>query len=154
MQGQAATTIAAPPDAVYDLVADLARMGEWSPECRRCELDEGQEVAEGAWFTGFNAIKTFEWETRSQIIAARRGEELAWAVGGAERPFVTWRYRFTPDGDGGTLVEESFVAHVVPPPLHDSTPEQLAKREARLVTGLGETLARLKQAAEQPAAAG
>ncbi|MEP7191775.1 MAG: SRPBCC family protein, partial [Actinomycetota bacterium] len=28
-------TVAAPADLVYGLVADLPRMGEWSPECER-----------------------------------------------------------------------------------------------------------------------
>ena len=29
---EVSTTIAAPPESVYALVADLSRMGEWSPE--------------------------------------------------------------------------------------------------------------------------
>ena len=36
-RGQARIDIAAPPDVVYDLIADVTRMGEWSPECYRCE---------------------------------------------------------------------------------------------------------------------
>src|SRR5436309_1985613 len=33
--------IDAPAERVYDLVADLSRMGEWSPECRRVEWLDG-----------------------------------------------------------------------------------------------------------------
>ena len=29
--------VSAAPEAVWALVADVPRMGEWSPECVRCE---------------------------------------------------------------------------------------------------------------------
>jgi hypothetical protein len=32
-RGRASIDIAAPPDVIYDLIADITRMGEWSPEC-------------------------------------------------------------------------------------------------------------------------
>ncbi|MGH9050843.1 MAG: SRPBCC family protein [Acidimicrobiia bacterium] len=31
----------APPEKLYELVSDVTRMGEWSPECRRCEWIDG-----------------------------------------------------------------------------------------------------------------
>jgi uncharacterized protein YndB with AHSA1/START domain len=34
--GSATTTIAAPISAVFAAVADVTRMGEWSPECVAC----------------------------------------------------------------------------------------------------------------------
>ena len=39
--------IDAPPERVYDLVADIGRMGEWSPECVRCSLDQGRDRRRG-----------------------------------------------------------------------------------------------------------
>ena len=33
--------IAASPEAVYALVSDITRMGEWSPECRECTWANG-----------------------------------------------------------------------------------------------------------------
>jgi hypothetical protein len=33
--------VAAPPDKIYELVADITRMGEWSPECVRCAWTKG-----------------------------------------------------------------------------------------------------------------
>ena len=44
---QVSTVIAAPPERIYDLVADLPRMGEWSPECQRVEWLDGSSGAEG-----------------------------------------------------------------------------------------------------------
>ena len=34
----------APAERIYDLVADLPRMGEWSPECRRWSGSTGRPV--------------------------------------------------------------------------------------------------------------
>ena len=41
--GQARITIAAAPEAVWDLIADVTRMGEWSPETTGCEWIEGAD---------------------------------------------------------------------------------------------------------------
>jgi branched-chain amino acid transport system permease protein len=37
LSDSASIHISMPPEAVYRLVSDVTRMGEWSPECRRCE---------------------------------------------------------------------------------------------------------------------
>ena len=43
--------VEAAPERIYDLVADLPRMGEWSPECQRVEWEGGADgPAEGARF--------------------------------------------------------------------------------------------------------
>jgi len=47
----------APPDAVWALVTDIERMGEWSPICRRCEwLGDHREATVGAPFKGTNRV--------------------------------------------------------------------------------------------------
>lgn len=33
--------VAASPERIYELVADMPRMGEWSPECQRVEWTDG-----------------------------------------------------------------------------------------------------------------
>ena len=48
-------TINATAELVYGLVADLPRMGEWSPECERVTWRGGAtRAAEGAQFIGHN----------------------------------------------------------------------------------------------------
>ena len=37
--------VAASPDAVYDLVSDITRTGEWSPVCTSCWWDDEAEAA-------------------------------------------------------------------------------------------------------------
>ena len=48
-QDSHSVVIEAPPERIYALVADLPRMGEWSPECQQVEwLDGSSRPAEGA----------------------------------------------------------------------------------------------------------
>jgi hypothetical protein len=96
--------VQAPPEAVYDLVSDVTRTGEWSPVCRACWWDEGATGQVGDWFTGRNENAERTWETRSQVLAADRGREFAWAVGGS---WVRWGYTLTPVA-GGTELTESW----------------------------------------------
>lgn len=54
-RGQSSIDIAAPPDLAYDLITDVTRMGEWSPECYRCDWVDGVVAAiPGARFRGYN----------------------------------------------------------------------------------------------------
>jgi hypothetical protein len=39
--GEARIEIDAAPLTVYELVSEITRMGEWSPECYRCEWLDG-----------------------------------------------------------------------------------------------------------------
>jgi len=75
--------VACPPEDLYDMVSDVTRMGEWSPVCKACWWDEGDGPRPGAWFTGRNELPERTWETRSQVVAADRGREFAFMVGGA-----------------------------------------------------------------------
>jgi hypothetical protein len=96
--------VAATPEALYDLVSDVTRVGEWSPECCEGWWDEGAGPKVGDWFNGRNKSGDQTWETKSQIVAAERGKEFAFKVGGS---FVYWGYTFAPV-DGGTELTESW----------------------------------------------
>ena len=54
MHREASIEIHASPDAVYDLVADLPRMGEWSPENIGGEWQGGGSGKMGDRFIGHN----------------------------------------------------------------------------------------------------
>ncbi len=95
--------VEASPEAVYDLVSDITRTGEWSPVCTSCWWDDDADAGQvGAWFTGHNELPERTWETRSQVVAAERGREFAWIVGGA---FVRWGFVLEPDERGTRLTE-------------------------------------------------
>lgn len=141
--------INATPQALYDMIADVTRMGEWSPICKACWWDEGQGPEVGSWFTGRNELPDRTWETRSQIVAAEPGVEFAWAVGGDN---VRWGYEFVAV-DGGTQVTESW--EVLPAGVawfHERFGEdadnQLDIRADLARTGIPQTLQAIKDAAE------
>jgi uncharacterized protein YndB with AHSA1/START domain len=102
------TTIAAPPQTVYALISDLARMGEWSPETTGVTwLGGDTEPRIGARFRGTNRNGMRRWSTICTVVAAEPGRELAWESRLFGRPVALWRYRFEPDGSGGTKVTET-----------------------------------------------
>lgn len=141
--------IAAPPDAVWDLLADVTRMGEWSPECYRCAwLDGGTGPREGARFKGWNRQDLgpipVRWATTSTVVESHRGEVFSFTT---KDSGATWTYRLAATPDGGTHLVETRT---------DGTKPLLAKvfnavmpaRDERLRTGMQQTLDRLKATAE------
>lgn len=99
--------IDAPPERVYELVADLPRMGEWSPECVRCDwLGGATEAAPGARFKGRNRRGVRRWSTTGEVVVAEPGRELAFDVTSVfGLPVARWAYRLEAS-DGGTTVTE------------------------------------------------
>ena len=62
---------------VYGLVAELTRMGEWSPECRRVDWQDGAtSPAVGAKFVGHNRggpFKLMRWSRHGRVLTADPG---------------------------------------------------------------------------------
>ncbi len=141
--------VASSADSLYDMVSDVTRMGEWSPVCKRCWWDDGDGPRAGAWFTGRNELPERTWQTRSRVVAAQRGREFAFAVGGSR---ARWGYTFTPV-DGGTQVTESW--EFLPDGIAafherfgDDAQAQIADRIEAAHRGIPVTLAAIKNAAE------
>ena len=100
--------IAASPDAVYDAIADVTRMGEWSEECHRCEWHEGVDgPAVGASFDGHNRNGDLEWTTQGTITVADPGRELVFQCSMRGFHFSTWGYRIEPTAAGCLVTEWS-----------------------------------------------
>ena len=72
--------IAATPDAVWAVVSDITRIGEWSPECYRCEWDADQEPGIGATFTGYNHVGEKEWSNQCTIVDWTAPQQVSWEV--------------------------------------------------------------------------
>ena len=147
--------VSATPEDLYDMVADVTRMGEWSPICKACWWDEGAgpEVGAGpqvgAWFSGRNELPERTWETRSEVVAADRGREFAFIVGGS---YVRWGYTFEAV-DGGTEITESW--ELLPGGIamfevrfEADAPAQIADRSDLAERGIATTLAAIKKVAE------
>ncbi|MGH9184504.1 MAG: SRPBCC family protein [Acidimicrobiales bacterium] len=100
---QVSTHIDAPPGRVWDLVTDVTRMGEWSPECTGCEWnDDAGGPTVGARFKGHNRHGLVRWTTRCEVSVADAPSHFAFDV---EQSGARWGYRFEAD-DGGTRLTE------------------------------------------------
>ena len=150
LRHQDSIVVDATPEEVYDLVADVSNIGQWSPVCKACWYDEGAGPEVGAWFTGRNELPERTWETRSKVVAADRGREFAFVV--TELEVARWGYRFEAV-DGGTEVTETW--EFLPggraffeQRYGDDADAEIAERAELARTGIPETLAAIKRTAE------
>jgi ribosome-associated toxin RatA of RatAB toxin-antitoxin module len=148
--------VPAPPDRVYDLVADVTRTPEFSPEVAEVRwLGGATGPAVGARFEAVNVNQRGKrWKNRPVVTVADRGREFAFR---RTEPFsgtLVWRYRFEPV-DGGTRVVESYEVHQPVSRLGWFVIERVfgdTDRRAALREGMRTTLERLRDAVatEQP----
>ena len=141
--------IQAPAERIYSLVADLPRMGDWSPECRRAEwLDDADGPVEGARFVGHNQGGPFglmKWSRRGRVVTAVPAREFAFATEEGGREGVEWRYRLEPTAEG-TRVTESYVVSWIP--TWARIVDVPTNRVRELREGMRHTLEQLKRVAE------
>jgi hypothetical protein len=108
--GRVETTVDAPIDAVWRVVADVTRVGEWSHECRRVEwLDGATAAAPGVRFRGTNKAGPWTWSRVNEIVAADAPRRLVWrTVPTLLFPDSSeWRVELAPV-DGGTRIVQSY----------------------------------------------
>ena len=150
---ECSVSIAAPPERVYSLVADLTRMGEWSPENTGGRwLGDATGPETGVRFRGSNRKGLRRWSTTCTVTATDRGKRFAFDVKLGPLAISTWEYIFRPE-EGGTKVTEAWTdrraawLRVVAVPVMG-----IPSRPDHNRRGMERTLATLKAAAENPAA--
>lgn len=147
-QGSASVEVSRDPAVVFAAVADVTRMGEWSPECISARwLDGATGPAVGAKFAGDNRVAVLgltlkKWTTTSEVTACVPGEVFEFVAEG----YTTWRYRFEPSG-AGTKVTESYE---YPSTRRTQTfvYETVLRRPTAMIKGMQQTLERMKQSIE------
>jgi len=98
--------IAASPQAVYDAISDISRMGEWSPECHQCEwLDDATSAVVGARFDGHNRNEGNEWTTQGTVSAADPGRKFAFDCSVRDFHYATWSYEIEEIETGSRVTE-------------------------------------------------
>jgi uncharacterized protein YndB with AHSA1/START domain len=106
----------APPEKVWDLVSDVTRIGEFSPETFDGKwVDGATGPAVGAKFKGHvkrNGRGPTYW-TECTVNACEPGRVFGFGVGVGKRVVNSWRYDLEPR-DGGTDVTESFALTETP----------------------------------------
>lgn len=145
--GSASTHINASPEAVYGLISDVTRMGDWSPETVNAAwVDGATGPAPGARFKGTNRIGPIRWSTTPTVEVADPGREFTFATGKPEKPATRWSYKLVPSGDGTDVTESWEEVNTIPLIGALITP---GFRVRALNAGCAKTLDRLKAAAER-----
>jgi hypothetical protein len=142
--------VAAPPEALYDFIADMPAIGEISPQCKGGEW-EGDARGVGAYFIGSNAWRERAWKIRVRVVAADPNREFAWEnLGDPGEPnpddilgTIRWGYTFEPV-DGGTKVEETWRILRPYAQLETATGEDFERLIRNFEHAIAATLANLK----------
>jgi len=143
----ASRDIAAPSQKVWELVADLPRMGEWSPENAGGKWMNGATgPALGAVFKGNNRNGLRRWSTKVTVVGCEPAKVFEFAVTSGPLEVANWRYEFETT-DAGCRVTESWVDKRKPwfATIARVMGDHSAENADRQMT---ETLANLAKAAE------
>jgi uncharacterized protein YndB with AHSA1/START domain len=98
--------IAAAPQAVYAVIADVTGLPDWAAETVRCRWVEGATGASvGARFRGANRRGPVQWSTTSTVTAAEPGRAFGFRVTMGGFPVSDWRYDIEPAGAGSRVTE-------------------------------------------------
>lgn len=158
LTADAEEVVAARPELVWDLVADVTRIGQWSPECTGAAwLAEPGGPWPGARFTGHNRLANgFEYDVTCVVTEADRPRAFAWVVlDDSGAPSSSWQYSIDALPAGGTTIRHRFThgpgdsflrqAAATAP---DTAARLLATRQHTLRANMTATLRAIKAAAE------
>ena len=150
----ASVDIEAPPELVWSLVSDPARMPDWSPQCRKMIVRGKAPVGVGTRTFNINRRGPLFWPTRSKIKAFETGKRFAFTI--AENGTV-WSFDLEPTTTGTRLTESRRAPNGVSNLSNFLTRTVLGGTEnfeEELEAGMGQTLERIKAAAEGRVPAG
>jgi uncharacterized protein YndB with AHSA1/START domain len=99
------------PQAAWELIADITRMGDWSPETTSAQWTRGSNgPAPGARFKGMNQMGSKKWRSDCVVTACVPGKRFAFDVTAGPFKVARWAYEFAP-ADSGCLVTELWEDH-------------------------------------------
>jgi Polyketide cyclase / dehydrase and lipid transport len=163
-EARAAVEVVCPPSSAWDLVTNLSRIGEFSPECIEAKwLDGFTGPTEGARFEGTNRMvndtsgSEFIWIRPCTVVIAERPERFSYVVGDRYdgTPAALWEVDIEPSPTGCKITQHfrhlpdglSGIRHAA-----DNKPADAVKlveaRVHQLVDGMQATLRRTKRVLE------
>ena len=88
----ASIDVQAPPAAVWAVVSDLKRMGEWSPQCKKMTV-LGGEPKLGTRTINLNKRGPLVWPTTAKVVRFEPERRLAFRV---TENHTIWSYELEP----------------------------------------------------------
>ena len=145
---EASIEIAAPPAKVWELVSDLSNMSRWSPQVFKTFV-RGGTTRQGSKLININRKGLLVWPTQAMVTTFEPGQKIAFRI---RENWTIWSFTLGPTADGGTRIVQRREA---PKGISDVS-VRLTKAvlggvedfTADLVTGMNQTLERIKAEAE------
>ena len=98
--------IAATPRWVWNMVSDLPRMGEWSPEAQGgVWVDEEAGLEVGAVFEGANSNGKKKWKTKVTVVECDPPNRLVFRMRVGPLGGSDWVYDIEPTNEGCRVTE-------------------------------------------------
>jgi uncharacterized protein YndB with AHSA1/START domain len=101
----------APPAAVWEVIGDPRRTGEWSHECVDVSLlDDADAPGVGVRFRGRNQVGKRGWSRTCEIVNLIHGREISWRTIPtlAYNDSTIWTIRVDPDGPDGSRITQRY----------------------------------------------
>jgi uncharacterized protein YndB with AHSA1/START domain len=143
----ASVEVEATPESVWEVVSDVTRMSEWSPECRKIVVLGSPKRGLGTTLLGLNRRGWAMWPTTSKVVRFEPGKAVAWKT---RESGATWTYELAPSAAGTTLTGRrdlpsySVGTKVMAPLIGGSQ-----GHDGELAAGIRTTLERIKTAVER-----
>ncbi|MBA4023370.1 MAG: SRPBCC family protein [Gordonia sp.] len=141
---EASTEIKASPEKVWELVSDLKRMGEWSPQCRKVVVRGGGPVTLGTKTVNVNKRGLLVWPTTAKVVRFEPNKEIAYRI--TENGSI-WSFTITPTDAGVKLTERREAPNntkKVSQVLINVAMGGEKPFDAELVDGMNQTLSKIK----------
>ncbi|BBY13723.1 SRPBCC family protein [Mycobacterium marseillense] len=146
---QAHVDINAPVAKVWELISDLRRMPEWSPQCRW--MKPFGPVRQGTRTLNLNRRNRMFWPTTCTVVEIVPDRKLAFRV---DTNNTVWSYELEPAGEGTRVIESRHAENGVTAFSNLSVKALFGGTdnfEHELLDGMNASLARIKAAAEDAA---
>ncbi|MGO1166091.1 MAG: SRPBCC family protein [Janibacter sp.] len=143
------TEIAAPPEAVWALIADPRALGGLSPQVLRTHIVGTQPVGLGTRTVNINRRGPLLWPTRAKVVRFEPTRDYAFRI---KDNASIWSFELAPTATGGTRVihrrEAPTGTTKVSRMLQEKVLGGIDNFDRELESGMAQTLTRLKAAVE------
>ena len=143
----ASVELAAPPETVWELVSDVSRMSDWSPECRKIVVLGSPKQGVGTKFIGLNRRGWAVWPTTSKVVRFEPGKAVAWRT---RESGATWSYEIAPTASGTSLTgRRELPSYTIGTKLMAPIIGGAGGHDQELAEGIRTTLERIKATVEK-----